>query len=151
MYKFETVEQNNYNHNYTQYNKINIRGGYFTMKHIKTIKQVDDRGVDTSVRVYRDENITRSPIDYARIEQDKLAKKEQVSQNTLANLGLESSLKKDERKFRLLNLIDQGKVVTVQSAVDALKLTRSTILRYAKETGAVLYDEKKQVWLNSPE
>lgn len=131
---------------------LNKLGGlFYTMKHIKTIKQVDDRGVDTSVRVYYDENITRAPIDYARIEQDKLAKKEQVSQNTLANLGLESSLKKDERKFRLLNLIDQGKVVTVQSAVDALKLTRSTILRYAKETGAVLYDEKKQVWLNSPE
>lgn len=121
------------------------------MKHIKTIKQVDERGVDTSIRVYHDDSLTRTPVDYARIEQDKLAKKEQVSQNTLTNFGLESALKKDERKFRLLNLIDQGKVVTVQSAVDALKLTRSTILRYAKETGAVLYDEKKQVWLNSPE
>lgn len=121
------------------------------MKHIKTIKQVDERGVDTSVKVYYDESITRSPIDVARIEQDKLAKKEQVSQNTLANLGLESSLKKDDRKFRLLNLIEQGKVVTVQSAVEALNLTRATILSYAKETGAVLYDEQKQVWLNSPE
>lgn len=116
---------------------------------IEVIKQVDDRGVDTSIKVYRDESLKRRYSVEPKSDQEEFDRQEALSQNKLQNMGFESSLQKDERVFRFKSLVEQGKIVTVQSAVNELKVARSTILGYVKETGVEVFDEQKQVWLNA--
>lgn len=74
-------------------------------------------------------------------------KKELIGANTQSKLGLESSLGKDERLFQLKVGFENGKYVTVGSVCNDFKLSRATIIKYAKELEISLLDEERGVWL----
>ena len=77
----------------------------------------------------------------------KKEKKDLIGHNTQSKLGLESALGKDERLFKLKIGFENGRYVTVGSACKDFKLSRATIIKYAKELGISLLDEEKGVWL----
>lgn len=77
----------------------------------------------------------------------KKEKKELIGHNAQSKLGLESALGKDERLFKLKVGFENGKYVTVASVCNDFKLSRATIIKYAKELGISLLDEEKGKWL----
>lgn len=66
-----------------------------------------------------------------------------------ANMGMESSLGKDERKFQLKSAIDKGQVYTLQSAAQLLRLSEGTISQYLTELGLQLWDPKKDKFVGA--
>lgn len=60
-----------------------------------------------------------------------------------AVMGMESSIARDERKFKLQMYIEQGKIITLKSASQAMGLTEATIVGYLKEMDLQLWDTKK--------
>ena len=66
-------------------------------------------------------------------------------------MGLEASMGKDERKFRLQSLIDKKEVVTLQSAMTAMSLAKGTIITYLKEMDLQLYDAKYNKFVGAKE
>lgn len=77
----------------------------------------------------------------------KKEKKDLIGGTTQSKLGLESALGKDERLFKLKVGFENGRYVTVGSACIDFKLSRATIIKYAKELNISLLDEEKGVWL----
>lgn len=61
----------------------------------------------------------------------------------LESMGLSSSIAKDERMFKLKQLILQKKVFTVSACAKKMQLSRSTILKYLKEMNIAIYDDVK--------
>lgn len=61
-----------------------------------------------------------------------------------SRMGAESGLQKDERKFKLKTLIEQGKALTVSACAQQMRLSRHTILTYLKELKISLYDDVKK-------
>lgn len=68
--------------------------------------------------------------------------------NSMANMGLASSLGKDERLFQLETKFDQGQIYTVSSAANLLQVTYQTAKKYAKELKIALFDDQNKKWLN---
>lgn len=77
----------------------------------------------------------------------KKEKKDLIGHNTQSKLGLESALGKDERLFKLKIGFENGKYVTIGSVCKDFKLSRATIIKYAKELDISLLDEEKGKWL----
>lgn len=73
------------------------------------------------------------------LEYAKQQKRDQ-SGGKLAKMGFESGLGKDERKFELKSLINKKKVITLQSGMQAMGLSKGTIITYAKELELQLWD-----------
>jgi len=67
----------------------------------------------------------------------------------ISNMMLESSLGKDERKFQLKALIDQKQVVTLQSAMKAMMLSKGTVTTYLKEMGYQMWDAEKDKFVGA--
>ena len=61
----------------------------------------------------------------------------------LSRWGSESSLKKDERKFKLKTLIKQKKVLTVTACAKEMNLSKNTIRTYLTEMKMAIYDDEK--------
>lgn len=61
----------------------------------------------------------------------------------LASMGLDSSMGKDQRKFQLQSLINKKEVVTLQSAMKAMALSKSTLASYLREMGYQMWDAKE--------
>lgn len=61
----------------------------------------------------------------------------------LGRMGTESSIQKDERKFKLKALIDQKKALTVSACAKQMNLSKSTIRTYLKEMKLAIFDDEK--------
>lgn len=67
--------------------------------------------------------------------------------SSLSNMGLASSLGKDERIFALITAFDKNEIFTISSAAENLSVTYQTAKKYATEAGIMLYDDKKKTYL----
>lgn len=68
--------------------------------------------------------------------------------SSLSNMGLSSSLGKDERIFALTNAFDKNEIFTISSASEKLNVSYQTAKKYAKEAGLKLYDDRKKTYLD---
>ena len=84
-------------------------------------------------------------------EEQERRMKAQASGSQMSGMGLEASMGKDERKFRLQSLIDKKEVVTLQSAMTAMSLAKGTIITYLKEMDLQLYDAKDNKFVGAKE
>lgn len=113
-----------------------------------------EKPADDTVHVSIDESLKGTALKKTE-KQIEAEKKEYFNQkidligsNTNSKLGLESSLGKDERIFKLKSAVSAGKVVTVDSACKYLGLkTRKTIIEYAIEGKIELFDEINKKWV----
>ena len=62
---------------------------------------------------------------------------------------LKSSMDKDERIFKLQNLINNNKITTVQEASDILEVEVNTIVNYLREIDKTLLDTSKNKQVGS--
>lgn len=69
--------------------------------------------------------------------------------NKLSKMGFESSLGKDERKFELQAKINRKEVFTVLSAMEAMALSKGTIITYLKEIGLQLWDTEDEKFVGA--
>lgn len=73
-----------------------------------------------------------------------------MSMSQARAMGVESSIGKDERKNRLRVYINQGEVMTLQSATNKMQLSESTIISYLKDLKLQLWDAKKDKFVGEP-
>lgn len=66
-------------------------------------------------------------------------------------MGLEASLGKDDRKFKLQSLFNRGEVFTVKSAMSELGLAKGTIHGYLRELGLQLWDTERKEFVGAKE
>lgn len=64
-------------------------------------------------------------------------------------MGLEASLGKDDRKFKLQSLFNRGEVFTVKSAMSELGLAKGTIQGYLRELGLQLWDTERNEFVGA--
>lgn len=83
-------------------------------------------------------------------ELERKLKRESMG-SKLSKMGFESSLGKDERKFELQTLISKKEVITVQSGMKAMALSKGTIITYAKELGLQLWDPEEEKFVGAKE
>lgn len=103
-----------------------------------------------------------SIIDNKTIDVEKNKKKineeyeEKVSQlkdlsnkSKFSQASLSSSMGKDERKFKLNSLINDGKCKTLESASKLIGVSEKTIITYLKEMNIQMYDASKEKFVGS--
>lgn len=67
-----------------------------------------------------------------------------ISKNTMRNMGVSSSMKRDDNIFKFRTLLSKGEIITVASACQKMGLSRNTIISYAKEANVAIVDDKKK-------
>lgn len=68
-----------------------------------------------------------------------------------SGMGLNASMGKDERKFKLQALINKKEVVTLQSAMQALGLAKGTVITYLREIDYQMWDAKDKKFVGAKE
>lgn len=107
----------------------------------------------STVKVSFDESIIdpskiRTPEEAEALAKEyRKEKKDLIGGDKLAKLGNESALGKDERLFKLRVGIENGRFVTVKSAMVELQLSKATIVKYARELNLPLLDTDTGKWL----
>lgn len=102
--------------------------------------------VDFDRLSYLNENENDNQDQYSKIEIEK-GKNSDLSQRSL--MYLKSSMDKDERIFKLQNLINTNKITTVQEASDALEVEINTVVNYLREIDKTLLDTSKNKQVGS--
>lgn len=69
--------------------------------------------------------------------------------NKMSRMALSSSMRKDERKFKLKSLIRNGECKTLKSASHLMGLSERTIIQYLKELNIKMYDPFKGKYVGS--
>lgn len=85
---------------------------------------------------------------YNEIEIEK-GKNSDLGERSL--MYLKSSMDKDERIFKLQNLINTNKISTVQEASELLEVEINTIVNYLREIDKTLFDSSKNKQVGSTE
>lgn len=90
--------------------------------------------------------LNNNQTQYSEIEIEK-GKNSDLSERSL--MYLKSSMDKDERIFKLQNLINNNKITTVQEASDILEVEVNTIVNYLRELDKTLLDTSKNKQVGS--
>lgn len=90
--------------------------------------------------------LNNNQTQYSEIEIEK-GKNSDLSERSL--MYLKSSMDKDERIFKLQNLINNNKITTVQEASDILEVEVNTIVNYLREIDKTLLDTSKNKQVGS--
>lgn len=95
--------------------------------------------------------IKKSHKSKAEIENERKHNKQDpkdlIGSNVQTKFAMESMLGKDERKFRLKNAWENGKVVTLESAAKLVGVTKGTARKYCHELNISVLDAKAKKWL----
>lgn len=102
--------------------------------------------------LYKTKEVSRTEEE-KRIDEkhEKEMRKNAALSSQQSSMGLESSLGKDDRKFKLQSLFNKGEVFTLKSAMSELALARGTIISYLKELDLQLWDTEKKEFVGSKE
>lgn len=102
------------------------------------------------VEYYKDEIRGRNE-EQKRLDEEylKQLEKTKIGGSQLSNMGLDASMGKDQRQFQLHNLIIKKEVVTLQSAMLAMSLGKSTVITYIKELGYQMWDADTNKFVGS--
>lgn len=74
---------------------------------------------------------------------DKEYQKQGIHKDSLHQMGFAAALGKDERKFALQTLIEQGRVRTVSSGANTLGVSVPTIRKYLRELKLSIWDDER--------
>lgn len=82
-------------------------------------------------------------------ENERRLQQQATMGSRMSGMGLESSMGKDQRIYQLRTMITNKEVITLQSAMQALALSKGTIITYLKEMGMQMYDAEDGKFVGS--
>ena len=119
-----------------------------SIKNVTKIPTKDDFVTKVWVDFDRLNDLNQDNKMYNEIEIEK-GKNSDLSERSL--MYLKSSMDKDERIFKLQNLINTNKISTVQEASELLEVEVNTIVNYLREIDKTLFDTNKNKQVGSTE
>lgn len=124
-------------------------------------QKISDSIKDVTKIPTKDDFVTKVWVDFDLLNDlnrdNKMYNEIEIEKGKNSDLGerslmyLKSSMDKDERIFKLQNLINTNKISTVQEASELLEVEINTIVNYLREIDKTLFDSSKNKQVGSTE
>jgi len=124
-------------------------------------QKISDSIKDVTKIPTKDDFVTKVWVDFDLLndlnQDNKMYNEIEIEKGKNSDLGerslmyLKSSMDKDERIFKLQNLINTNKISTVQEASELLEVEINTIVNYLREIDKTLFDSSKNKQVGSTE